>query len=53
MCSKRWSLKKGAEKNLHYHGLLHLMGYDDATVERAERMKTRQEELLNGFDKAD
>ena len=32
------------------HGLLHLMGYDDAEAEQAERMKTRQEELLANFE---
>ncbi len=31
------------------HGLLHLMGYDDAEVGQAERMRTRQEELLAKF----
>ena len=31
------------------HGLLHLMGYDDAETRQAERMKTRQEELLAKF----
>ncbi len=31
------------------HGLLHLMGYDDSTVENRERMEARQEELLESF----
>ena len=35
------------------HGLLHLMGYDDAEAEQAERMKTRQEELLAKFAPAE
>lgn len=31
------------------HGLLHLLGYDDKTEEDAEKMSTRQEELLDTF----
>ena len=31
------------------HGLLHLTGWDDADADQAERMKTRQEELLAKF----
>lgn len=31
------------------HGLLHLVGYDDAEAGQAERMKSRQEELLAKF----
>ena len=29
------------------HGLLHVMGYDDATVRGAARMRARQDELLD------
>jgi len=31
------------------HGLLHVLGYDDTTPQAAEEMRTRQEELLEGF----
>jgi probable rRNA maturation factor len=31
------------------HGLLHLTGYEDATVRGASRMRARQEELLREF----
>jgi len=31
------------------HGLLHLMGYDDATVRGAARMHAREEQLLRDF----
>jgi probable rRNA maturation factor len=31
------------------HGLLHLLGYDDKDKEEEEKMKTRQEELLESF----
>jgi len=31
------------------HGLLHLLGYDDASVRGAARMHARQEELLEDF----
>ncbi len=31
------------------HGLLHLLGYDDKTEEEAQKMKTRQQELLDTF----
>ncbi|MCK4623722.1 MAG: rRNA maturation RNase YbeY [Phycisphaerae bacterium] len=34
------------------HGLLHLMGYNDAEDEQAERMKTRQEQILAEFNRA-
>ncbi len=34
------------------HGLLHLMGYDDAGVQQAERMKRRQEQILAEFNPA-
>ncbi len=34
------------------HGLLHLMGYDDADAEQAERMKTRQEQILAEFNRS-
>ena len=31
------------------HGLLHVMGYDDTTPQAAEKMRIRQEELLEAF----
>ncbi len=31
------------------HGLLHLMGYDDATTRSADRMHAREEQLLDEF----
>jgi len=31
------------------HGLLHVLGYDDTTPKAAEKMRARQEELLEGF----
>jgi len=31
------------------HGLLHVMGYDDATAGQAERMHAREDELLDTF----
>jgi len=31
------------------HGLLHVMGYDDTTPQAAEKMRARQEELLEAF----
>ncbi len=31
------------------HGLLHLLGYDDKDKQEEEKMKTRQEELLESF----
>ena len=31
------------------HGLLHLMGYDDASIRGAAKMRAREEELLEGF----
>jgi len=34
------------------HGLLHLMGYDDAEDELAKRMKRRQEQMLAEFNRA-
>ncbi|MDY7010287.1 MAG: rRNA maturation RNase YbeY [Planctomycetota bacterium] len=33
------------------HGLLHLVGYDDAEKEQAERMMTRQEQILAEFNR--
>jgi len=31
------------------HGLLHVLGYDDTTVSAANKIHTRQEELLDAF----
>ena len=31
------------------HGLLHVMGYDDTTPQAAEKIRARQEELLEAF----
>ncbi len=32
------------------HGILHLLGYDDQADERRERMHSRQQALVDGFD---
>jgi probable rRNA maturation factor len=36
---------------LTLHGLLHLLGYDDATPEARRRMIARQDELLDAFQR--
>lgn len=35
------------------HGMLHLLGYDDATPAAARRMRGRQEELLRTLERAE
>lgn len=36
---------------LFVHGILHLLGYDHATVEEAKAMKTKERKLLDAFEK--
>jgi len=37
-------------RRLVIHGVLHLIGFDDASPEVADRMKQRQEELVTAWD---
>ncbi len=48
--AKRRRLKPQRELLLYItHGLLHLLGYDDTTKTKAERMSGRQEKILSDF----
>jgi len=48
--ARRRSISPRRELMLYVvHGLLHVMGYDDASPRPAARMRARQEELLNAF----
>jgi len=50
--SKHYGLDVQDELMLYViHGLLHLIGYDDASPDAAGKMQSRQEEILKNFKK--